>query len=73
MGRGTKYIGKVLNKKGLRLHRKGTTRKGDYMGKRLYGKIITRGKNNIGEGTEQGGDDMREGTTWEGNYIENGD
>lgn len=29
MGRGTKYMGKVLNRKGLRLYRKGTTRRGD--------------------------------------------
>ena len=73
MWRGTKYMGKVLNRKGLRLHRKRTTRKGDYMGKRLHGEKIIRGKNDIGEGTEQGGDDMGEETTREENYIENGD
>ena len=43
------------------------------MEKRLHGQIIIQRKNNIGEGTEQGGDDIGEGTTWEGNYIENGD
>lgn len=66
-------MGKVLNRKGLRLHWKETTRKSDYMGKKLHGEVIRRGKSDIGEGTERGGDDMGEETTREGNNTENGD
>ena len=42
-----------------RLNRKETTRGGDYMRKILYGEVITRGRNDIGERNNIG-----EGTRW---------
>ena len=40
----------------INIHGKETTQGGDYVGKELHGKVITRGRNNMEEETTRGGD-----------------